>query len=109
MDAGGQIRGSVGDSGNGRGQQKRLVPQQWRVSARAGACDTSAREHATNGLAQPGEKRLTAAEAKQERRRVKELEREIRRKDKALAEAAALLVLSKKAEAIFSKYRAEDE
>jgi transposase-like protein len=67
------------------------------------------REHAINGLAQPGEKRLTAAEAKQERRRVKELEREIRRKDKALAEAAALLVLSKKAEAIFSKYRAEDE
>lgn len=67
------------------------------------------REQAINALAQPGEKRATAAEIKQERRRVKELEREIRRKDKALAEAAALLVLSKKAEAIFSKYKAEDE
>ena len=67
------------------------------------------REHAINALAKPGEKPLTAAQAKQERRRVKELEREIRRKDKALAEAAALLVLSKKAEAIFNKYKAEDE
>jgi hypothetical protein len=64
---------------------------------------------AVNALAQPGKKRLTAAEAKQNRRRIKELEREIRRKDKALAEAAALLVLSKKAEAIFNKYWAEDE
>ena len=36
-----------------------------------------------------------------------ELERELRRKDKALAEAAALLVLSKKVEAIFNK--GEDE
>jgi transposase len=32
---------------------------------------------------------------KQERRRNKELERELHRKDKALAETAALLVLSK--------------
>ena len=105
MDAGGQVRGGVDDSGDGRGQQKRLCrgngvyPHELAVW----------RENAINGLAQPGEKRLTAAEAKQERRRVKDLEREIRRKDKALAEAAALLVLSKKAEAIFSKYRAEDE
>ena len=34
-------------------------------------------------------------------RRVKELERELRRKDKALAEAAALLVLKKKAQEIW--------
>ena len=33
--------------------------------------------------------------------RIRELERELRRKDKALAEAAALLVLSKKAEALW--------
>ena len=32
---------------------------------------------------------------KQERRRIKELERELHRKDKALAETGALLVLSK--------------
>ena len=38
---------------------------------------------------------------KQDRRRIKELERELHRKDKALAETAALLVLSKKLAAIF--------
>ncbi|USJ02986.1 hypothetical protein MUG10_08665 [Xanthomonas prunicola] len=43
---------------------------------------------------------LAAARA---RRRIGELERELRRKKKALAEAAAFLVLSKKLEAIFSK------
>lgn len=36
-----------------------------------------------------------------EARRIRDLEREIRRKDKALAETAALLVLKKKAEAIW--------
>ena len=35
------------------------------------------------------------------RRRVKELERELHRKDKALAETAALLVLRKKLDAVF--------
>ena len=40
-------------------------------------------------------------EARQHHRRVKELERELHRKDKALAETAALLVLSKKLSAIF--------
>lgn len=34
-------------------------------------------------------------------KKIKELEREVRRKDKALAEAAALLILKKKAEAIW--------
>ena len=42
-----------------------------------------------------------AADARQDRRRIKELERELHRKDKALAETAALLVLSKKLSAIF--------
>jgi transposase-like protein len=42
-----------------------------------------------------------SAALKQERRRNKELERELYRKDKALAETAALLVLSKKLAAIF--------
>ena len=44
-----------------------------------------------------------------EQQRIKELEREVRRKDKALAETAALLVLSKKAEAIFNRNKGEDE
>ena len=46
---------------------------------------------------------------KQHRRKIKELEREIRRKDKALAETAALLVLSKKVAAIFNRDMGEDE
>ena len=49
-----------------------------------------------------GEPRATSAvEARQDRRRVKELERELHRKDKALAETAALLVLAKKLGAVF--------
>jgi hypothetical protein len=46
-------------------------------------------------------------DARRDRRRIKELEREVRRKDRALAETAALLVLSKKVEAIF--HRGGDE
>jgi transposase len=38
-----------------------------------------------------------------EQQRIKELERELLRKDRALAETAALLVLSKKVTAIFNK------
>lgn len=42
-----------------------------------------------------------SAETKRDRCRIKELERDLNRKDKALAETAALLVLSKKLSAIF--------
>jgi hypothetical protein len=38
---------------------------------------------------------------KEEKKRVKDLERELARKDRALAEAAALLILRKKAHAIW--------
>jgi len=41
-------------------------------------------------------------------KRIRTLERELNRKDKALAETAALLVLSKKAEAIWGR-KDEDE
>jgi transposase len=44
-----------------------------------------------------------------ETKRVKELERELRRKEKALAEAAALLVLRKKAEALWGAEDASTE
>ena len=47
---------------------------------------------AIGGLGEPAGDSVAA---KQEQRRIKELERELRRKDKALAETAALLVLSK--------------
>src|ERR687888_521817 len=42
-------------------------------------------------------------DAQADKRRIQELERELRRKERALAEAAALLVLRKKAEAIWGK------
>ena len=38
-----------------------------------------------------------------DKKRIQELERELRRKEKALAEAAALLVLRKKAQAIWGE------
>ncbi len=53
------------------------------------------RQAATQALATPEEARASPLQTKQDRRRIKELERELRRKEKALAEAAALLVLSK--------------
>jgi transposase len=51
------------------------------------------------GLGEP--RAASAVEARQDRRRVKELERELHRKDKALAETTALLVLRKKLTAVF--------
>ena len=57
------------------------------------------KQDAIAGLGEP--RAASAAEARQDRRRVKELERELHRKDKALAETAALLVLAKKLSAVF--------
>ena len=57
------------------------------------------KQDALAGLGEP--RAASAAEAREDRRRVKELERELHRKDKALAETAALLVLSKKLLAVF--------
>lgn len=65
------------------------------------------RQSATQALAEPEESRASPNQTKQDRRRIKELERDLRRKNAALAETTALLVLSKKLEAIFHK--AEDE
>lgn len=58
------------------------------------------KQDAIAGLGEP--RAANAVEARQDRRRVKELERELHRKDKALAETAALLVLSKKLAAVFN-------
>jgi len=57
------------------------------------------KQDAISGLGEPRD--AETAETKQNRRRIKELERDLNRKDKALAETAALLVLSKKLSAIF--------
>jgi transposase len=63
--------------------------------------------NATQALAEPGEARASPLQTKHDRRRIKELERELLRKDRALAETAALLVLSKKVSAIFNMGGAE--
>ena len=65
------------------------------------------RDSATQALADPQEARATPGQTRDDRRRIRELERDLRRKEKALAETAALLVLSKKVEAIFNKGEAE--
>jgi transposase len=70
--------------------------KQWRSSASA-------------ALAEPAEARASPQATRQDRKRIKELERDLLRKDRALAETAALLVLSKKVEAIFNRNRGEDE
>ena len=57
------------------------------------------KRYAIAGLGEP--RTASAVEARQDRRRVKEQERELHRKDKALAETAALLVLSKNLQAVF--------
>ena len=108
---------------NGSGDRTGIGSQRWTAVARLHAVITTAamdeatrsawcREHglypaeldswkqdAIAGLGEP--RAASAAEARQDRRRVKELERELHRKDKALAETAALLVLAKKLSAVF--------
>jgi hypothetical protein len=64
-------------------------------------------QSATQALAEPGQARASPLQTQAARRRIKELERELLRKDRALAETAALLVLSKKVGAIFHMGEAE--
>lgn len=65
------------------------------------------RQSATQALGAPEEARASPTQTQQDRRRIKELERDLRRKNDALAETTALLVLSKKFEVIFHKGEAE--
>jgi transposase-like protein len=74
-----------------------LYPQQ--IQAWRAACEQA------NDWEQERARQARGEEAAQ-RRRIRALERELRHKEKALAEAAALLVLSKKAAAIWGE--AED-
>lgn len=71
---------------------KGLYPEQvraWREACIAGASSEAGRRQAEQ------------AQARREKKRIKELERELRRKDKALAETAALLALRKKLNALW--------
>ena len=65
------------------------------------------RTNATTALADPEDVRASPQATRADKKRIKELERELQRKDKALAETAALLVLSKKVAAIFNKGEGE--
>lgn len=62
---------------------------------------------ATTALADPEEARASPQATRRDKKRIKELERELLRKDRALAETAALLVPSKKVAAIFNKGEGE--
>jgi len=65
--------------------------QQWRLACEQANAPTTTAQ----GVVKP--------DSGMARQRIKMLERELRRKDAALAETAALLVLRKKAEAIWGK------
>ncbi len=65
------------------------------------------RQSVTTALVEPQVVRANPQTTRQDKKRIKELERELLRKDRALAETAALLVLSKKVAAIFDKGEAE--
>ncbi len=79
-------------------RKKGIYPEQlsrWRI-----ACEQANdwdREH----------NRKLSKEQKKDRNRIKDLERELRRKDKALAETAALIVLQKKVKAIWGDHEEE--
>jgi transposase len=62
---------------------------------------TQWRDLVNNALGKPQPKVRKSREHKEADKRVRKLERELRRKDAALAETAALLVLKKKAQAIW--------
>jgi transposase-like protein len=65
------------------------------------------RASCTTALADPEDARASPQATRADRKRIKQLERDLLRKDRALAETTALLVLSKKVAAIFNK--GEDE
>jgi transposase-like protein len=73
-------------------RRRGLYPEQ--LAAWRGDCE-QAGNHALQAH------RVEAEQAKAQRARIRELERELRRKDAALAETAALLTLSKKAAVIW--------
>jgi transposase len=65
------------------------------------------RASCTTALGDPEDVRASPQATRASAKRIKELERDLLRKDRALAETAALLVLSKKVAAIFNKGEGE--
>jgi transposase-like protein len=72
------------------------------IKAWRGACEQA------NDWDRTSTARMSRA-TREERKRIKDLERELARKDRALAETAALLVLRKKAAAIWGATRTHDQ
>lgn len=75
-------------------RSKGLYPEQvkaWKEACIAGSATEAERRQAER------------ADARRDRKRIKELERELRRKEKALAETTALLVLRKKLNALWGE------
>jgi len=68
---------------------------------REGLHEEQLRQWRADAQAALGQGRRRSPRASREAKRIRELERDLRRKDKALAEAAALLILKKKAAAIW--------
>ena len=66
------------------------------------------KQNAVVALNETPQERASPQETRDSRKRIKELERDLQRKDRALAETTALLVLSKQLQAIF-RSRDEDE
>jgi hypothetical protein len=64
------------------------------------------KQDAIAGLGEP--RAASAAQAREDRRRAKELEEQLHRKDQVLAETAALLVLSKSSQRSFTTARTHD-
>lgn len=81
-------------------RQRGLYPEQLRAW-RAACEQANDRDRAAS--------RQISRETKDDRKRIQQLERELVRKEKALAEAAALMILRKKADAIWGRKEGEDE
>jgi len=81
-------------------RQRGLYPEQLRVWREACERANDWEKTASNRIAR---------ETKDDKKRIRELERELARKEKALAETAALMVLRKKAEAIWGPAEGEAE
>jgi transposase len=89
---------------NGWCREQGLYPTEldaWKQDAIAGLGEPRAASAAEAREDRAAERTDATQSGQLARRRVKELERELHRKDKALAETAALLVLSKKLAAVF--------
>jgi transposase InsO family protein len=96
VDRGGEASGLAGGARPERDGPRRVV-----AARRLHEADLTAWQAAAEAALSPGHHAPAAAEQQRDRRRIQELERELRRKEAALAETAALLVLKKKVQAIW--------